>query len=493
MEEFDVLRDMAERTGGDIYLGVVGPVRTGKSTFITNFMELLVLPNIEDEHDLERATDELPQSGVGRTVMTTEPKFVPDEAVSITIQDAISLRVRFVDSVGFPVPGAAGYEEEDGGPRMVITPWSEEEMPFEEAAEIGTRKVIEEHSPLGLVVTADGSFGEIGRDSFVEAEERIVETLQGIGKPFVVILNSSRPQAGSTLDLASNMEAKYDVPVLPVDATDLRLEDIEMIMEQALYEFPVKEVNINLPLWVDELPSDYWLREEFEEVMSSALRDIRRLRDVEAAVEKLTRSEFVDNSYLSQMDMATGVATIDLLAEENLFFEVLSEISGYNVEGKEVIVRMTEDLSRAKQHYDRMAEALEQVDEEGFGVVAPRLEDMNFQDPELIKKGNQYGVRLAADAESLHMLKTHIFTEVTPMIGSEEQSRQLVAYLMEKFEDDPQKIWQSDIFGKSLEELLREGIEDKLYQVPESAQEKLRDTLERIINEGSGGLICIII
>jgi len=492
VERFDIFRDIAERTGGDIYIGVVGPVRTGKSTFIRKFMELLVLPNISDPNERQRTIDELPQGGVGRTIMTTEPKFVPDEGVRITIRENISLRVRMVDCVGYTVPGALGYEDEKGQ-RLVNTPWFEEEIPFQEAAEIGTRKVVAEHSTIGLVVTTDGSFTEIPREDFVAAEERVVRELQDIGKPFVVLLNSCHPETKDTIGLAERLEARYDVPVIPVDVTAMDEDDVQTTMEQVLYEFPVREVVVNLPRWVEELEANHWLRRRFEESVADTVKDIRRLRDVEGAVTSLGGQDFVDRAVLQAMDMGTGVATVEMQAKEELFWKVLEEMTGMAIEGRHDLIRRMRELVEAKADYDYVREALEDVRTVGYGMVAPRVADMTFEDPELVRQGGRYGVRLRASAPSLHFIRADVETEVTPIVGTERQCEELVKYLLEKFEDDPRKIWESDIFGKSLQDLVREGIENKLFRMPENAQTKIQETLTRIINEGSGGLICILI
>lgn len=492
MEKFDIFKDIAERTGGDIYIGVVGPVRTGKSTFIRKFMELLVLPNIADPNERQRTIDELPQGGMGRTIMTTEPKFIPDEGVRITIKDSLSLRVRMVDCVGYTVPGAAGYEDEKG-PRLVNTPWFEEEIPFQEAAEIGTKKVISEHSTIGLVITTDGSFLEIPREDFVDAEERVVRELKDIGKPFVVVLNSCHPDTKDTVGLAERLKTKYDVPVIPLDVTTLDEDAVYGVMEQVLYEFPVREVVVNLPRWVEELEAGHWLRKKFEESVAETVQNIRRLRDVEGAVAALGAFDFVEKAVLQSMEMGTGIATVDMQAREELYWKVLEEITGLPIEGKHDLIRRMKDLVHAKNEYDVIREAIEDVRTVGYGLVPPRLSEMTFEDPELIRQGGRYGVRLRASAPSLHFIRADVETEVTPIIGTERQCEELVKYLLEKFEDDPKKIWESDIFGKSLHDLVREGIENKLYRMPENAQVKIQETLTRIINEGSGGLICILI
>ncbi|MDN5363292.1 MAG: stage sporulation protein [Eubacteriales bacterium] len=492
MDKLDLFRDIAERTGGDIYLGVVGPVRTGKSTFIKRLMELLVLPNIKNIHERERAKDELPQSGGGRTIMTTEPKFIPNEAVEITINNSIRFRLRVVDCVGYTVEGALGYEEEDG-PRMVHTPWFEEEIPFQEAAEIGTRKVINDHSTIGVVVTTDGSITDLPRANYVPAEERVINELKELGKPFVVILNTMRPQSPEAQELARELTEKYDVPVLPVDCAEMKQADILKILEEVLYEFPVSEVNVNLPLWVEELESGHWLRSHFEQAVNDTVVNVRRLRDIQRAVAKLSKYDFISQVELEQMDMGSGVATINMRVRDDLFMKVLEEVSGFTIEGEHHLLRLMKELSYAKREYDKVASALQEVKATGYGVVTPRLDEMNLEEPELIRQGNRFGVRLKASAPSLHIIRADITTEITPIIGTEKQCEELVRYMLNEFEEDPKKIWDSNIFGKSLHDLVREGIQNKLQRMPENAQIKLQETLTRIVNEGSGGLICIII
>lgn len=376
MENLNIFRDIAERTGGDIYLGVVGPVRTGKSTFIKRLMELLVLPNIEDANDKERAVDELPQSGAGRMIMTVEPKFIPQEAVQIVIRDGLKMKVRMVDCVGYTVDGALGYEEEEGGPRMVMTPWFDEAVPFQEAAEIGTRKVIADHSTIGIVLTTDGSVTELARDNYLDAEERVIEELKELGKPFIVVLNTLYPEAYESIELAQNLEEKYDVPVLSINCAEMSYDDILNILQEALYEFPVQEVNIKLPLWIEELDSDHWLRSELEQAIKEAVAGVNRLRDIDQAVEKIRESEFVEAALLQEMNLGTGVADIELHSQEGLFFRVLEEVSGLIVSGEHDILRLLRDLSRAQSELEKMAPALEEVQELGYGVVAPSLDDM---------------------------------------------------------------------------------------------------------------------
>jgi stage IV sporulation protein A len=492
MEKIDIFRDIAERTGGDLYLGVSGGVRTGKSTFIKKFMELLVIPNIKNPHERERARDELPQSGAGRTIMTTEPKFVPNEAVEVAVSSGLRVKIRLVDCVGYKVHGALGYEEEEG-PRMVLTPWYEEPIPFQEAAELGTRKVISEHSTMGVVITTDGSITDIPRENYVEAEERVIDEFKDINRPFLVIMNTTSPQSPEVAELCEELSEKYDVPVLPVNCADLTQKDILSILEKVLYEFPVNEVNISLPLWVEELDARHWLRKQFEEAVQDTVRHVRRLRDINNAVENLGDYDFISKVSLSRMDMGTGVAAMEISSKPELFYRVLSEESGFRVEGDHELFRLVRDLAVAKREYDKVSVALQEVRETGYGVVTPRLDEMNLEEPELIRQGNRFGVKLRASAPSLHVIRADITTEITPIIGTEKQCEELVRYMLNEFEENPQKIWNSEIFGKSLHDLVREGIQNKLHRMPENAQVKLQETLQRIVNEGGGGLICIII
>lgn len=488
----DIFRDIAERTGGDIYLGVVGPVRTGKSTFIKRFMELLVLPYIENPKERDRAKDELPQSGAGRTIMTTEPKFIPQEAVEITIREGLEMKVRVVDCVGYTVEGAQGYEDEKG-PRMVRTPWFDEEVPFQEAAEVGTRKVITDHSTIGLVVLTDGTITDIPRENYLNAEERVIWELKELEKPFVIILNSTQPYAEETVELAHELEEQYKVPVLPVNCREMVEEDIMSILEEALYEFPVVEVNVNLPKWIDELEPSYWLRAQLEEAVKEAIAEVKRLRDIDQAIEKLAENQYVSNVSLKQMDLGTGMAAIDMAAQEGLFHQVLEEVTGFTVEGDHQLLKLLRELSVVKKEYDKVAFGLQEVRNTGYGVVTPTMDEMELEEPKLIKQGGRHGVKLKATAPSYHLIRANISTEITPLIGTEKQCEDLMKFIMEEFEHDPQKIWETNVFGKSLHDLVREGIQSKLYRMPENAQVKLQETLERIVNEGSGGLICIII
>ncbi|NLL52918.1 MAG: stage IV sporulation protein A [Peptococcaceae bacterium] len=494
MQNFDIFSDIAERTGGDIYFGVVGPVRTGKSTFIKHFMELLVLPNITNVFERERARDELPQSGAGRRITTTEPKFIPSEAVEVVLKDTIHMNVRLVDCVGYSVSGALGYEGEEGEePRMVHTPWSEEAIPFQEAAEIGTRKVITDHSTLGIVVTTDGSISDIPRESYIEAEQRVIEELKELGKPFIVILNTTRPYAENTLELGRSLEEIYQVPVVPLDCMEMNLNDISQVLEELLYEFPVSEVNIELPKWVEELELSHPIRESFEEIIQKSVANIKKVRDIDSALDILAECEHAKDIILKETNLGTGRAEIQITTENDLFKQVLEQLTGIEIEGDHTLLRMILDYSKAKKEWDKLAKAFEEVRTNGYGVVTPQLDEMFLEEPELVKSGGHYGIKLRASAPSLHILRADVTTEITPLIGTEKQAEELVKYILYEFESDPQKVWGSNIFGKSLHDLVREGIQNKLYKMPDNVQTKLQDTLQRIVNDGHGGLICIII
>ncbi|WP_280768235.1 stage IV sporulation protein A [Salipaludibacillus daqingensis] len=492
MEKVDIFKDIAERTGGDIYLGVVGSVRTGKSTFIKKFMELVVIPNIETEQDRARAQDELPQSAAGRQIMTTEPKFVPNQAVSIHVDEGLDVNVRVVDCVGYAVPGATGYEDEHG-PRMIHTPWYEDAIPFQEAAEIGTRKVIQEHSTLGVAVTTDGSIGEIPRRDYLESEERVIEELKEVGKPFIVVVNSVHPTHPETESLRENLEAKHDVPVLAMNIEGMTEQDIHTVMREVLFEFPVHEVNVNLPSWVMVLKEEHWLRANYEHAVRETVKDIKRLRDVDRMVGHFTEYEFIDHASLAGIEMGQGVAEVDLKAPEDLYDQILMEVVGVEIRGKDHLLELMQDLAYAKSEYDQVSEALKMVKQTGYGIAAPTITDMSLDEPEIIRQGSRFGVRLKAVAPSIHMIKVDVESEFAPIIGTEKQSEELVRYLMQDFEENPLSIWNSDIFGRSLNSIVREGISAKLSLMPENARYKLKETLERIINEGSGGLIAIIL
>ncbi|CAG9608312.1 stage IV sporulation protein A [Pseudoneobacillus rhizosphaerae] len=492
MEKVDIFKDIAERTGGDIYFGVVGAVRTGKSTFIKKFMELVVLPNMSNEAERARTQDELPQSAAGKTIMTTEPKFVPNQAATVHVGEGLEVNIRLVDCVGYTVPGAKGYEDENG-PRMITTPWYEEPIPFHEAAEIGTRKVIQEHSTIGVVITTDGSIGELPRNSYVEAEERVINELKEVGKPFIMIVNSVQPHHPNTESLRTNLAEKYDIPVVAMSVESMRETDVLNVLREALYEFPVIEVNVNLPSWVMVLRDNHWLRSSYQEAVKETVKDIKRLRDVDRVVHQFSDYDFIDRAGLAGIEMGHGVAEIDLFAPDELYDEILKEIVGVEIRGKDHLLELMQDFAHAKSEYDQISDALKMVKQTGYGVASPSLADMSLEEPEIIRQGARFGVRLRAVAPSIHMIKVDVESEFAPIIGTEKQSEELVRYLMQDFEDDPLSIWNSDIFGRSLSSIVREGIQAKISLMPENARYKLKETLERIINEGSGGLIAIIL
>ena len=492
MKDNMLYQDIAQRTDGDIYVGVVGPVRTGKSTFIKRFMDLLVIPNIDNEYKRERAQDELPQSAGGRTIMTTEPKFVPNEAVGITVGDNIKLNVRLVDCVGYLVNNAIGYLEDDM-PRMVKTPWNTEEIPFEEAAEIGTRKVIKEHSTIGVLVTTDGSVTDIPREDYIGAEERVVKELKELNKPFIIVLNSSEPESDYTRSLAEKLQEKYDAQVVPTDCENLSRDKIDEIFGRVLYEFPIDRVNISFPRWVDGLPEDHWLKEELYDEIKNTFKDVSILKQIDNRITNLQDTDVISNSIINEIQLGTGSINITINLLNNLFYKVLTEISKVPITNEGELFSTMISFANVKKEYDKIAVALQEVNTKGYGIVSPSIDELLLEEPEMVKQGSRYGVKLRAKAPSIHMIRADIETEVSPIVGSEKQSQELVEYLLSEFESDPKKIWESNIFGKSLHELVNEGLQTKLLKMPEDAQEKLQETLERIINEGSGGLICIIL
>lgn len=493
MSNVDIYKDISSRTGGDIYIGVVGPVRTGKSTFIKNFMEMFVIPNIDSPYKQDRAKDELPQSAAGKTIMTTEPKFVPNESVEITIDGNIKMKTRLVDCVGYLVNDAIGHMEGDL-PRMVKTPWNDNEIPFIEAAEMGTRKVITDHSTIGLVVTTDGSITDIDRENYVQAEERVVRELKSINKPFVVLLNSSTPNSEETLSLRSSLEEKYNAPVVISDILNLKESDITSIFSRVLEEFPVSEIGFKLPAWFDMLDMNYPLKQEVISIVKDNFYNDTSLREINDVISKIKKDNVMfDSIDLDSANMEDGNVKIIMNINNSYFFKVLSEKSNIEIQNEKDIFKVIDDYSNIKAKYDKIAIALDEVNIKGYGIVTPSIDELKLEEPEIVKQGSKYGVKLKASAPSIHMIKADIETEVSPIVGSEKQSEDLVKYLLSEFENDPKQIWQSNIFGKSLHELVNEGLHNKLYKMPDEAQMKIQETLERIINEGSGGLICIIL
>ena len=493
MNQHSIYKDIAERTGGDIYIGVVGPVRTGKSTFIKRFMESLVIPNIEDGYDRDRARDEMPQSAAGKTVMTTEPKFIPDEGVRIKLSDdAAALRVKMIDCVGYIVPDALGTVE-NGKPRMVRTPWSEDPMPFIEAAEMGTHKVITEHATIGMLITTDGTIGDIPRESYVEAEERVINELKEYGKPFAMILNSKDPSSDRAIALAYELEAKYGVPVALVSCMDLDAEDIRHILELVLNEFPVSSVSIECPEWMYALDDAHKIKQSFVADLRKCAATVKKMGEVREGFSPLCENEYIKSIEIEEIDLGSGRARLSVVPEAGLYYNVISELTGFKIGSERELVELLRMLSTMKREYERAAEALSDAEEKGYGIIMPDVSSLHLEEPEIVKQAGGYGVRLRASAQSVHMIRANIETEINPIVGTEQQSEELVKYLLREFEEDPSKLWESNIFGKSLYELVNEGLHSKLEHMPEAAREKLSNTLERIINEGSNGLICILL
>ena len=491
MEKIDIIRSITSRTGGELYLGVVGAVRTGKSTFIKKVIENLVVPNIEDEYEKKRALDEIPQSAQGKMIMTTEPKFVPSNAANIQIDD-FTTKIRLIDCVGYVIPNAKGYEDENG-PRMVKTPWYDEELPFIEAAEIGTEKVIKEHSSIGIVVTTDGSIGELTRSDYVEAEKRVVSELTEIGKPFIVILNSAHPMLPETEKLAEKLKDEYRVPVLPISVENMTERDIYDVLKEALYEFPVLEVKVNMPEWIATLAPNNWLKKVYIEKIRESVIEIDKLRDIEHITSHFNNCEYISKSYLSDVDTSTGEVTITLEAPNELYNKVLKDIIGIDITSKSQLLNLFQEYNEAKQEYDQIKGALKMVKQTGYGVASPSLSDMKLDTPEIIKQGSRYGVKLKAVAPSIHMIRVDVESTFEPVIGSELQSKELINYLMKDNDTAPDTIWKSEIFGRSLDVIVKEGIQAKLSLLPENARFKLQQTLSKLVNKGSGNLFAIVL
>ncbi len=492
MANSSIYQDIATRTGGDIYIGVVGPVRTGKSTFIKQFMDKLVVPNIAEEYQRERANDELPQSSSGRTIMTTEPKFIPEKAVNIKLDDNAGMNVRLIDCVGYIVPSALGYIE-GSEPRMVKTPWFKESVPFNMAAEIGTKKVINEHSTIGLVITTDGSISDIPREEYAEAEERVIDELKHINKPFIVLLNCMYPDSDEANDSAEELSKKYEVPVIPINCLELEESDIKQILSRILYEFPIKEININFPRWINSLPVSHWLRYDLTETIKKAVSGIGHIRDINKFEMAFRDGENTNGAIVESIDLGQGSADVSLKVNPSLFYRVLAESTGISINDEQELMESITELAHIKQEYMRVKDALDEVEATGYGIVMPSIEELSLEEPEIVKQGGRYGVRLRASAPSIHLMKANITTEVSPIVGSEKQSEDLIMYLLSEFEENPVKIWDSNIFGKSLHELVNEGLHTKLARMPVDARMRVQETIERVINDGCNGLVCIIL
>lgn len=491
MTDISIYKDIAARTGGDIYIGVVGPVRTGKSTFIKRFFETMIIPDMPADFARERMIDELPQSSAGRTIMTTEPKFVPEKAVHLKLDKTSDISVRLVDCVGYIVPSALGYIENDN-PRMVKTPWYDEEIPFNMAAEIGTKKVIREHATIGLVVTSDGSISEIPREEYEEAEERVINELKEINKPFTVILNCVYPQSTASVALAEELTAKYGVPVIPLNCMNITEEEISGLLETVLDEFPLRKVVLSLPGWFGDIPNDDKVKKDLFEALRTGGNNIKKMCEVNFLTGSIEHCEAVTYTVTQSVERGTGTVYLKADMDSTIFYEMLSTVSGEKITDDSALIATLRELVDTKHKYDRIAAALEQVNSTGYGIVMPSVDELTLQEPEIVKQGSRYGVKLKASAPSIHMMRADIKTEVAPIVGSERQSEDLVKYLLDGFEEDPSKIWQSNIFGKSLDELVNEGLRAKLTHMPDEARMKLQQTLERVINEGCSGLICII-
>ena len=487
-----IYQDMAARTGGSIYIGVVGPVRTGKSTFIKRFMETQVLPHIDNAYRRDRAQDELPQSGSGRTIMTAEPKFVPEEAVCIRLEDDVTFSVRLIDCVGYMVPGAMG-QFEDLSPRMVMTPWYDHEIPMTEAAEIGTRKVITDHSTVGIVITTDGTITDIPREDYLEAEERVIRELQEIGKPFLVLLNSADPRGSRAASIAAEIGEKFGVSCLPVNCLALEEQELRSLLQGLLYEFPLQELDVFLPPWVDALPGEHPIKSDLYQRIAAGTAGLHCIRQLAPYLASLQNTENVESAGVDAMDLGQGVAQASIRLPRGLFYTTLSQRSGLSVSDDGDLMELLTELAEVRKAYDKVAPALIAARETGYGIVLPTVEELELEDPEIVRQGGRYGIRMRANAPSIHMIRADVSTTVSPIVGNEKQSEEMVNYLLRQFEGDTGKIWESNIFGRSFNEIAGEDLQAKLKRMPPDAQAKLREALERIINEGGGGLICIIL
>lgn len=491
MDNFNVYKDIQARTGGEIYIGVVGPVRTGKSTFIKRFMELLVLPAMEDENLRNLSRDELPQSAAGKTIMTTEPKFIPKEAASINLADGIEAKVRVIDCVGFMVDGAAGHVE-NGEERLVKTPWFDYDIPFTQAAEIGTRKVINDHSTIGIVVTTDGTIGEIKRPGYIAAEKQTIDELKKLGKPFVVLLNSTKPYSDETARLAREMSESYGVSVLPVNCEQLKKEDVFHILERVLKEFPVTEMDFHIPKWLEILPSTHWLKVQVIQAARNVIQKVTHMKDVSGELEQ-QHTDTIRSMNVKNMQMADGRVGVQVDMDDSYYYQILSDYVGLPVEGEYQLMQTLSSLANMQKEYEKVQNALTQVRLKGYGVVTPERSEIVLDEPQVIKHGNKYGVKMKAEAPSINLIKAHIETEIAPIVGSEQQAQDLIAYIKENARESDDGIWNTNIFGKSIEQIVEDGIQAKVSQMTEDCQLKLQDTLQKIINDSNGGMICIII
>ena len=491
MDKMEIIKNISSRTGGEIYLGVVGGVRTGKSTFIKKVIENLVVPYIEDEYEKKRALDEIPQSSGGKTIMTIEPKFVPTSAAKITIDD-FTCSMRLIDCVGYVINNAKGAEDENG-PRMVKTPWYDEEIPFVEAAEVGTEKVIKDHSTIGIVMTTDGSIGEFDRSDYLDAENRVITELKEIGKPFIVVLNTTHPTLPDTERLAQSLKEEYGVPVLPISVETMTDKDITNILREALYEFPIVEVKVDMPEWIAILNSKHEVKKKYIQSIKESVVEVDKLRDIDNITSHFLDNEYIEKAYLSNVDPSTGEVTITLDAPSELYNNVLTDIIKIDVKNKAELLSLFQEYNEAKVEYDQIKYALKMAKQTGYGVASPTLADMKLDTPEIIKQGSRYGVKLKAVAPSIHRIRVDVKSTFEPIIGSELQSKELINYLMRDYEVAPQNIWKSEIFGRSLDVIVQEGIQSKISLMPENIRFKLAQTLSKIVNKGSNKLIAIVI
>ena len=491
MDKHEIIKNIAKRSGGDIYLGVVGAVRTGKSTFIKRMVETLIVPHIEDEYERKRALDEIPQSAAGKTIMTTEPKFVPNNTATIKIDD-FTCNIRMIDCVGYMIDKAQGATDENG-PRMVKTPWYNEEIPFIEAAEIGTEKVIKDHSTIGIVITTDGSIGDFERGDYIEAETRVIEELKSIGKPFIVILNSTHPTLPETVRLAESLKEQHQVPVLPISIEAMNEKDMYDILREALYEFPVLEVKVNMPEWIAILNPDHPVKENYINAIRESVIEVDKLKDIEHITEHFLNNDMIEKAYLSEVDPSTGIITITLTAPANLYNKTLTDIIKIDVKNKADLLALFQEFNTAKKEYDQIKYALKMVKQTGYGVATPAIEDMKLDNPEIVKQGPRYGVKLKAVAPSIHMIRVDVESTFEPIIGSEIQSKELIDYLTKDKDKNPKEIWKSEIFGRSLDSIVQEGIQSKINMMPDNIRLKLQTTLTKVVNKGSNNLIAIVI
>ena len=492
MNTTEILKNIAQRCGGDIYLGIVGPVRVGKSTFIKEFMEKAVIPYVNDEYEKARMIDELPQAGVGKTIMTTEPKFVPNNAATIEFEDGFTVNVRLVDCVGYVIPEAKGYKDEDGI-RMVRTPWSDEAMPFNEAAKIGTQKVIQDHSTIGIVVTTDGSITDLSREAYIEAEAEVIDELKSIGKPFIVVVNSSDVNSLACKAVVDKLKEKYEVPVLAIAVNNMSENDVHDILREALYEFPVSEININMPQWIAVLDDEHWLKKSFNQTIQDSMSSVEKLKEVENIKDVLNENEYIDSSNIATIDTGAGVVNVDITIKNGLYNEILKEIIGVEIKDKSELIALMQEYSKAKREYDTISSALKMVKQTGYGFASASLQDIELSKPEIIKQGSRYGVKLKAIAPSIHMIKVDVESSFEPIIGSKEQSEELIRYLLRDEGNDDGSIWDSDIFGRKLSDLIRDGLNAKLSMIPEAARIRLQDILTKLVNKGKGNVIAIVL